>query len=1084
MAKLEIRFPDGLVEIKELKKDRSFLIGAEIGCDLRLDGDLIQPRHCTIRWVDHRFRLEADPNAKNVFVGVNPITQLRLKPEAEFSIGDVEFRLRYDPTEVGTVLMPADEPVAPQDLAARIPLYRSGTFLAIASALVVLIVAGIGLYLLVQARDAKQRFESARRDLSERLYSKAIPALETFLEDYPSHDQAPEARYMLAKARVEQFTDSSTASWSNAFESSKGLIAGLANDDAFADHRTEIGDILLSISQGLANEAVERSDADSLLLSEKMLDESVQSLGQSLLETEPVARIRSLQEEAHHKVAQRTVVEDSLANMEKSLGANKPADVYREYVALIHRYSDEKANVRVKKLLDQAALQEKALVGFESKGALMAANPVEPSPARTRYVHSTEGPSSDGPVIPVMVADTLYGIHGGSGKVLWRTPMGYATAFSPVMSGSGASWILVYRPQFNDLALIDPANGQMTARATLEGIRPRSHCPAVLSGDQVFLTATDENEGTSGIVLAIRIAAGQITEVGRYLFPQPIVTPAAVDASGNNLFVIGEQASLYRINTRSHSCEKVVSLGHEAGAIRLPPLVVERMLLFVESLGLEQSRLRCLVVNPENSSMTEKPSLNLRGTVEDPPVFRNQRVYVTTTAGQSIVAELGLDTDASPLVQAAELVDAVSGQDRPPIPIVRGDSEVWLIGSSARRCVVNVEHATWTVDKEISLGGQAGPASVLAGDRILMVVKDPGRAGLQVVVLDPASASIVARSRLGELPEDVLPTNDAMTQLWPEGIEKVPTASLTSDAIVAASPLPAQVPSLYRSPTHILRIDVEGVLAWSDSGLHFFPKDTNAVMNTNLVEGGVGAAPAAFQDGFLVASKTGFVHEFDSKGAPRAKVDPFAASLSDGKLRAFAALAVLDAKDATSPVFAASDGMVFRIQRGEEPNPVWKEIARTEVDVHEARRLVVASGKLWCFGPTGVVLLDPESLKVEATIEFSMLEDMAPIHADASILVLSQKRELVRLGLGPDGKPGVLWVVALEGTPAGPPAYRDGQVWIVGVDGTVWSYALDAGQPGEKRNFDRAVARGPWIVGDDLIVVTADGSLARVPTRP
>lgn len=1084
MAKLEIRFPDGLVEIKELKRDRSFLIGSDAACDLRLEGELIQPRHCTIRWVDRRYRLEADPNAKNVFVGVNPIQQLRLKPDAEFSIGEIDLRLRYDPSEVGTVLMPADEPSMATDLAARIPLYRSGTFLAIVSALAVLAIAGVGLYFLVQARDAKQRIDAARRDLSERLYSKAIPALESFLEKYPNNDQAGEARYMLAKARVEQFTDSSAASWTNAFETAEGLIDGLANDGAFANHRTEIGDILLSISHGLAAQSRDRSDADALRLSEEMLEKAGQSLGKSILESERAVRVRGLQEEARLAVAKSGYFEESISRMKTSLDGDKPADVYNEYVALLHRYADAKDDSRIQGLLRQAAQKEQSLVTFEPKGVLHAVDPAEPPPAWTRYVHAARGQPPPGPILPVLVADTLFGLDSGTGQVRWRTPIGYATAFSPVSSAKPADWILAYRAMFNDLVLLDPATGKMTARAALRGVRPRSRCPAVVSGDHVFITATDDQEGAAGIVLTLRIAPGEINEVGRYLFPQPIVTPVAVDGRGGTLYVVGEQASLYQINTDSRACERVVSLGHEAGAIRLPPLLIDRILLVVESTGIEQSRLRCLIVGDATAQASEKPSLALRGRVEEPPLFRNQRVFVTTTAGQSVVAELGLETDATPLVQSAELIDPPSQDERPATLIARSDTEVWVLRDSARRCQVNLERGEWTSDKEIPLAGRSSPASRLVGDRVVAIADGAENGGLIVQIIDPAAGTVVATSRLGELPADVaLAGQQGLTLLYPQGIAAVEETTLSTDEIVPVPPLPPQA-ALYTSPVRICLADSDGVLAWNESGFFLVRKSTSrpgVAAATSPVDGGIGGKPTAYRDGILVPSKTGFVFDFDRNGVERPDVDPFAATLEGGKLREFTAVALADPNAPAELAFAVGGGELFRIQRASEPHLQWKESSRVDVGLKVVDHLLVEAERVWCFGSHKVAVVNAETMVVEAAIELALAEDAAPIAADSSILAINNKRELVRLGLGRDGKAAVLWSSPAAGTPAGSPACREGLVWVADVNGDASAFSLESGQLSEKRPLGRAVARGPWLVGDDVVVLAADGSLCRIP---
>lgn len=1078
MAKLEIRYSDGLVETKELVRERSFSIGADPSCDLRLDGKAIQPRHCVIRWVDRRFRLDADPNAKNVFVGVNPISNLRLKPDAEFSIGDVEFRVRYSPDEIGAVQALPDESAETVG-APQFPLYRSRTFLGVVAALAVLACVGVGLYVMLQASGAERMFDAARRDLNDRLYAKAMAGFDRFLEKYPANERAPEAAYLRARARVEQYTTAAPPAWSNAFDAAKSMVADVGQTAAFRQRPAETADLLASVAEGLAEQARDRSDAALLEQSEQALVLLNESVSKDAAPAEQIQRIRAVQEEARFAVSKSSEIADAVAQLQSGLDQSRFAEFYRQYASLIHRHPDARDDARIKRLLQQSAERQTQLVRFAPPGAARSAGPLAPLPAWTRYDRSGGESQGGGAIVPVHVADVLYGVDSADGSVRWRTVVGHPVAFAALHPPLPAPWILVYRESTNELGLIDPSSGQASARLALSGLRPRSRCEAVVHQDHVFIVARPADDEDVGIVFVAKVADDGVEEVGRYVFPQPILAPPAVDGVRSSMLTVGEQGVLFQVQLSTRSCERVVPLGHEAGAIRTKPVMAGRFLLLAESQGLDASRLRCWVVSESDGALVERPSLPLVGDVEQAPIVRMGRVFAATNKGRYYVAELGAETDDRPLTKGAEFSDIEAGDARAPLLLAPSDQELWVLGETARKFLVRVDQGSIEPQRDVPLEGWATCDSVLLPDRIVAVAEDRRRGGVRVVAIDTGAIEAAAVAQLGRLPFGVSVGPDGGVRVVDaDGIQQVAPADLAQDAVVAR---PAQPAAASASPERLVVFgsDDSGVLLYGENEVVYAPAQGGRQVAWS-VPGGVGGAPVACGDGALVPSKAGFVYWVDPREG-RELSDPFAAPVQNGRPAEFTAVAAADLQSPAAGAFAAAGAKVYKLALADSPARAWVSAAEIETGGEAVQRMAVQGGLVWCGRESGVFVLDAATLERRGELAIPAGRNAWAL-GPSSILLSSSDGSLASIGIdGDPGAPAIRWRQLFPAEPTGPPAVHGNSAWIVLPDGAAVQVDLETGRETLRLAFGRAVAAGPYRVPQGLVVVAADGSLCRLP---
>jgi hypothetical protein len=1078
MARLEIRYSDGLVETKELVRERSFTIGSDPRCDLRLDGEAIQPRHCVIRWVDRRFRLDADPNAKNVFVGVNPVSKLRLKPDSEFSIGDVEFRVRYETDEIGAVQVRPEESAGAEG-PPHVPLYRSRTFFGVVAALVLLAGVGVGLYVMVQASGAERTFDAARRDLNDRLYAKAMSGFDRFLEKYPANERAPEAAYLRARARVEQYTTASPPAWSNAFDAARSMVAEVGRSAPFRQRPAETADLLAGIAEGLAEQARDRSDPALLERSEEALALLNESVSKDAAPAEQIQRIRAVQEEARFAVSKSSEIAEAVAQLQASLEQSRFAEFHRRYASLMHRHADARDDARIKRLLRQSAELQTRSVRFAPPGAARSAGPLAALPAWTRYGRSGGESQAAGAIAPVHVADVLYGVDSGDGSVRWRTVVGYPVAFPALHPPLPAPWILAYRESTNELLLLDPSNGRTAARLALSGLRPRSRCEAVVHQDHVYIVARPEDEEDVGVVFVAKVAGGGIEEVGRYVFPQPILAPPAVDGARNSLLAVGEQGVLYQVQLSTQSCERVVALGHEAGAIRTKPVMAGRFLLLAESQGLDASRLRCWVVSESDGSMVERPSLPLSGDVEQAPIVRMGRVFAATNKGRYYVAELGAETDDRPLTKGAEYSDVEAGDARAPLLLAPNDQELWVLGETARKYLVRVDQGALEPQRDVPLEGWAMRDSTFPSGRVFAAAEDRRNGGVRVVSIDPGSVEAAAVAQLGRLPLALSVGPDGAIRIVDaDGVQQIALTDLAQDAIVAR-PAQSDAASADRERRSVFGSDDAGVFLYGESEVVFAPVQGGRQVAWS-VPGGVGGAPVPCGEGALVPSKAGFVYWVDPRES-RELSDPFAAPVRNGRPAEFTAVAAADPQSPAAGAFAAAGANVFKLVLADSPARAWVRAAEVETGGEPVRRMAVQNGLLWCGRDSGVLVLDAASLERRGELEIRAGRNAWAVGPD-SILLSSPDGSLASLGVdGGVGGPVVRWRQTLPAEPAGPPAIHGKSAWIALPDGTAVELDLESGRESLRLSFGRAVAAGPYRVPQGLVVVAADGSLCRLP---
>lgn len=1085
MAKLELRFPDGLKETHELLPSRSLVIGSDPSADVRIFRDGIQPKHAVIRWADRRYHLEVSPQVRNVFVGVNPVTQLRLKPDAEFSIGDIECRVKYSPDELGTVSAPAEDPYSTTvNRSQHPPLYQSQSFLGIVTGLAILAILSVGLFFLIRSKLADDQYAAAKKDMNDALYAKAVAGFDEFLKSFSLDSRAPEAAYLRAKARVLQYSEGSAISWPNAFSSAQRFVAEASTLPEFKKHPTEISDLFLKISNGLAQQSRDRADA-KLLTQSRELVALTQKTFPTLTRKKEYAQVDAMQQQAEQSVERGAFIDELLKRMDQSLAKDSPREVYRAFAELNHRYPDKIYDKRIRERLSKATEKEKGGVSFTASAAITPPAVTPPLPSWTTYSRSVDLKEGSDDFLPVNVADVLYAIDTGNGTVKWRLPIGYPVAFRPTRINGDSAQILAYRPDDNQLTLIDLSTGKEVSRLPLGSIRPRSATEITVAPERVFLVALDDDKG-QGQVLSIKTSENQLTAEGTYHFPQPILTPPAFDNERNTLLVVAEEGSMFVISQETHEVESMITLAHEAGAISHRPVMTGRFILFDERKGIDSSLLRCFVVSSKDGSVRESAQAPLKGHCSESPTIKGGRLFLATDQGEYSVFELGAETDVNPLTKAVtyDNLDAVKGV--PTFIRAVDETDIWIFSASASHFFVNLPRKQMELVSSHPLPGPASRESMVINTQPWAITADKDRGGVSALRIDPANLSASLVTTMGVLPrgEGAITAEGAPKFIVAHAADRelLTDADLDKDSITGAihsAPIAAegspQTPAVVDSWQNGFVQVTNGVLQFAPPS----PSASEGLRNVS-VTGQINGMPAKCGDGLLVPSDAGYVYWINPENGQEL-ADPFAGPFENGQPFPIQAVVAIDAGDPSQGAIAAGSKRLFRLKLTDGDSKAWQQSAKVDLPKDGNIDQLISSGNvIWVVQRHSISAIKPDDLSVLGSADIS--SSPLPAQAeDGKLLLCTDNAELTTLVLESDGTISVAWQKNLPALPLDRPMIANDRAWVLLSNGTLASFHVTDGNEGNALSYKRAMGRGPWLVGSSFVGVAADGSILRLP---
>ncbi len=223
----------------------------------------------------------------------------------------------------------------------------------------------------------------------------------------------------------------------------------------------------------------------------------------------------------------------------------------------------------------------------------------------------------------------------------------------------------------NSLLRLAGGSGQLLWRREL----PDEATTPVVVGEQIVLG------DAAGKLLTLEARTGN--QVGRVVIAQPIRTPPAVSDDGRHLYVVGDEASLYTLDTSDWKCLGVTYLGHRAGSIVTAPTQVLRRLVVAENSGVATSRLRVFALEADGTLGAGVADEPLEGIVTQRPLAVGRRLMVVTQLGAISLWDFGVGANETPVSLLAKR-DA-TGQSAAPRYAAIAANQLWIAGSELVR---------------------------------------------------------------------------------------------------------------------------------------------------------------------------------------------------------------------------------------------------------------------------------------------------------------------------------------------------------------------------------------------------------------
>lgn len=951
-------------------------------------------------------------------------------------------------------------------------------------ALALLVLGGVGLMIVMNLQSGDQLLESAQSAYASGSYAQAREDYEQFVEDFEGNARWSEARVKLAVVRLRQLTESST-DWAAALATAKEELPQIEDEAAFSENRGEFASILPRIARGLAvsaDKASEATDFDNARV-EGLVAQATEALTlvnntkyvpKSLRDEREVTAVNDLLD----RVARRREALDdlgkTLAAIESATASGDIQAAYTARTAFANRRPELRGDTRLTEKLAAAVEAERSQVKFapdpteaavaEAQSPVALALPLV-NPRRA-------GAAAASGVFTTTFRGVTYAVNAADGALLWRRPVGVSLAQSGAVPIAGD--LLLVDAHGGELVRVNASTGALVWRTPIEGAEAPVFEP-VVAGDRVLVASG------SGRLWSFDAATG--ARIGSALFAQPLRCGASVAAEGGQVYVVGQQSSLYTLDTQSLECLGVRYTAHAPGSIVTPPLAIGGRVVLIENAGAETSRLAVYATEESGVVGPQLHEWRLEGVVSTPAVVSGRRFLVTTESGAIYLFEVTASQEGSPLTLVASQAAQPRAKRRNSVVESRG--EVWIAGEGLRRTTASLADSQLTPrDLPDACEGDlfVGPI-VKNGDAVLHARVRKGIPGLTVAASDARSGRLLWETDLAAPPLGA--------PLFSESARGVVASTVVGQSHLIGpqevrarlSPKPVAEPSrpqTYDAVTWLANSDAAlsnvGASEWL--GVRIAPR---AASRPASLPGDLTCSPVVMGTGVLAPLAVGQVHLLDLAGQPVAT--PFQPRVAVGSRLSWTTPGVATVEG--KPVAVLTDGAqtAYCLELDGSATPALTERATAKLPADPAALPAAVAGD------RAVIALADNSLAVYSVPTLDPLETVAlagevvwgPFAAGRVVLAATAD-EVVAVTVS--GDPQIAWRAPLDaGKPVGEPMVDGDGTIIAFADGLLVRYATGSGDVSTTLNLGQAIGSGPTAYGPRWLVSAADGAVL-VVTHP
>jgi len=516
-------------------------------------------------------------------------------------------------------------------------------------ALILLLFVGGLMFWSLTRQTGDEALRLADEDYRSGAYSQAILRYGTYLEQFPNHTGASSARVRRGLAQLRQVVEEGN-DWPRALSTARNVMSEISKQPAFGEARPELAGLLPPIAEGLAQSANQQNDVELVTAAEEALALVEKYVPSSLRPTDRMQEVERLLALTRRATAEDEALANAVEQMKASAADGDIAAAYETRTGLLRDYPD---------LENDPALNEAVLAVVEAEQNAVTTEELNQQPA---------DPASDGPVAGsfalvdesgadadlasaddaflAISENAIYSI-GRNGQVVWQRPYHAGLdATTPAFVALADGDVLKLDRERTSILRIAKKNGNGRSLWRQSFENPVVGSP-VLLGDR-FAVAT-----SAGQLLLGESKTGKLSR--SITLPHNLDRQPTTRRSGDVLWQLAEDSSLFVIDAADGTCRQCFHVGHRAGSITAPAIVVDRYLLIPEADRLRESRLNVLRLEDDGRIAEIAQRIRLTGLIASAPVESAGRVFVATDQGALYAFDVAAGDTEEPLRSVAEV---------------------------------------------------------------------------------------------------------------------------------------------------------------------------------------------------------------------------------------------------------------------------------------------------------------------------------------------------------------------------------------------------------------------------------------------
>ncbi len=963
-------------------------------------------------------------------------------------------------------------------------VWESPLFLIGGGALILLVILNVALLFAVRRQGADQLFALAEEDYKAGSYTQAVARFTEFLEKFPRHPRVGIARVHRGLCRLRQAVEGSS-DWVGTLRVAQEVLAEISGEETFRDEaRGELIALLPRIAYELARRALTQLDAELITRAEEALALVSRYIAPADRPGPLLAEIEATLAITRHRLAAGGRLRETLDQISQALDNQDVSKAHELRRQLVREYPQLARDPSVEDVSRQIAEVERQLVTVRLVETEVAESDW---PAVAEHIllacrgQPKDGAAAPGQVLCAMDQGVAFGIEAGSGKVLWRRVVGeHLTADQlpavplPIQSGSQTDFVLVDALR-RELLRLDAQSGALRWRVKLEDAPVAQ--PLVGRG-RIWLPLP------GGKLLELHSEDGKARR--EICFPQKLRVTPAVEEKLGLLFQPAEHSTLYVIRLPEGTCVQSYYLGHEAGAILLPPVILGNYLLVGIHSGIKQSDVEVFrIEDGEEGPLVPVQTLRLPGRLALPPLVSGTRVFLASQEGPAWVYELSVGEAERPFREVAQGNLGPAERELSPgrkLIFARFGlfqlAQVW-IADYQLSCYDVLPLKASLQPRAIRNEASVSVQPLATVDGILCHIRKVwGLPDLVVSAFHVDHGELLWETRLGvPLVSEPIVSPDGSTLICVTqsgSLFRLPLAELPQLAIVDEPYVTLRLAEL-REPlqTALALPGGEVVLVLAQGAQRFpiyDPAEPVPRFRWLLLQSPLGGVPAAFGPGLILGTQAGQLLWLLPRGG-KLLAEPFAFPYpAEGVLR-WTNPVILGQEEV---VVGETSGRLMRLRLHSEPKPYFRLEAEARWTAPLATQLTPCGS--WvsvCDREGNLVGFSLPELKPQIHLELGEVATWGP-YGVSEYLLVANSAQLFCL----DNSGKTLWQGALNhGVPVGKPFLINNTVTLATADGWLMEVDLSSGQVQWTQQLEAPLATGPVLLDRRWVVGGKDGCL-------